>query len=187
MHEIKEYLDTGITPQLAESIAVLCCRCFLDSKRTVEERVKEMLEAIGSAAPEHVTGRRFVIWQGEQVIAHARTFVREIIVEDQRLPVLALAAVCSDPEIRGKGLGVRVTQKAFQQVATDAWPEVSLFQTPVPGFYQKLNSRLVTNRFVNRCNVDDPEANPWRDDQIMIYPSEFAWPEGTVDLNGCDY
>ncbi|MCP4774691.1 MAG: hypothetical protein GY880_10660 [Planctomycetaceae bacterium] len=82
---------------------------------------------------------------------------------------------------------MRVTQKAFQQVATDAWPEVSLFQTPVPGFYQKLNSRLVTNRFVNRRNVDDPEANPWRDDQIMIYPSEFAWPEGTVDLNGCDY
>ncbi len=187
MHEIKEYLDIGITPELAESIAVLCCRCFEDSKRTVGERVNEMLEMKGSDDPEHITGRRFVVWQGEQIVAHARTFVREIIVEDQRLPVLALAAVCSDPKIRGMGLGVMVTNKAFEQVAVGGWPAVSLFQTPVPNFYQKLNCRLVTNPFVNRRNAQEPEANPWRDDKIMIYPNGFAWPEGTVDLNGSDY
>ena len=187
MHEITEYLETALDHRVAMQIATLSSRSFAASSRSLEERIEEMLDATGSDDPENTSGRRFVIWDGDRAIAHARTFVRKIVVGDQEIPVLALATVCSDPDLRGEGLGVLVTTRAFDQVGVEGWPEVSLFQTPAPRFYEKLNCRIVPNRFVNRRNTDDPEANPWRDDTIMIYPSQFNWPDGVVDLNGPDY
>lgn len=187
MIEITEYTDTELTREIAEPIGVLCARSFKDSKRSLEERVNEMLSFNGSQEPEHTTGRRYVIWKGRNVIAHARTFVRQLFVGDEPLSVLALAAVCSDPDMRGQGLGVLVTKAAFQRVNQPGWPQVSLFQTPVPDFYKKLDCRLVENQFVNRRNIADPNANPWRDPHVMIYPSVFAWQTEVVDMNGPDY
>ena len=82
---------------------------------------------------------------------------------------------------------MRVTQAAFQRVNQNGWPQVSLFQTPVPEFYKKLDCRLVDNQFVNRRNLTDPKANPWRDPNVMIYPAVFDWRSGLVDMNGPDY
>jgi len=189
-HEVKEYLETGLSESLAQSIASLTAISFTDSDRSLDERVADMLSATNSTDSEKVTGRRFVIWQDDRqtkAVAHARIFVREVIVDDQRIPVLALASVCSDPGQRGKGLGSTVTEAAFQYVGQMGWPDVSLFQTPVPAFYENLNCRLVTNRFVNQRNDAAPQAYPWRDETVMIYPAEFAWPACTVDLNGPDY
>ena len=187
MREITEYLETELNENLAMQIATLSGRSFTSSTRSLEDRITEMLSRAGSDDPQILTGRRFVVWQADRVIAHARTFVRHISIGDQEVPVLALATVCSDPEMRGQGLGGLVTHRAFEQVGRNGWPEVSLFQTPVPVFYEKLNCRIVTNRFVNLLNADDPQANPWRDDTVMIYPSGFDWPNGVVNLNGPDY
>ncbi len=183
---VSEYLETELTAEVAEPIARLACRSF-PSSTTVAGRIQRMLSAAGSRDPEKTSGRRFVIWQRNQAIAHARVFIRQVKIESQTIPVLALATVCSDPDRRGSGLGRQVTRRAFQLVSGENWPAVSLFQTPVPEFYQKLNSRIVTNRFVNRLNRQDPEANPWRDECVMIYPAEYPWPSGVVDLNGPDY
>lgn len=187
MLEITEYKDTELTREIAEAIAVLCARSFKESKRSLPERVNEMLSFNGSQDPEHTTGRRYVIYEGQDIVAHARTFVRQVFVAEEPLSVLALAAVCSDPGRRGQGLGARITQAAFQRVNQNGWPQVSLFQTPVPEFYKKLDCRLVGNRFVNRRNVTDPNANPWRDPNVMIYPSAFEWRPELVDINGPDY
>ena len=187
MDEICEYFETELSRELALPIATLSCRSFKSSGAPVEDRVKEMLSAAGSSDPEKTSGRRFVIWDNDIAIAHARTFVRTVFVGEREISVLALASVCTDPDIRGRGLGVKITRKAFEQVGQPSWPDVSLFQTPVPQFYEKLNSRIVTNRFVNRRNARDLEANPWRDPTVMIYPAKFAWPDGIVDLNGPDY
>ena len=187
MYETNEYQDTLLTEDLAVEIATLVSRSFQASTRPLEERINNILMAVGSDNPEKTTGRRFVIRQDGRAVAHASTFVRHIFVGQQEIPVLALAAVCCDPDIRGHGLGAKVTQLAFQQVGKQGWPELSLFQSPVPVFYEMLNCRLVTNRFVNRLNAADPEANPWRDENVMIYPNEFQWPDGVVDLNGPDY
>jgi predicted N-acetyltransferase YhbS len=187
MPDTHEYAETGLTRDLAVAIADLSAKCFPDSIRTLEERVEEILAAAGSKDPEKTSGRRFVIWQGNRPLAHARTFVRHIFAGERDIPVLALATVCSDPQVRGQGLGKQVTLRALEQVGQPGWPAVSLFQTPVAPFYEKLNCRIVSNRFVNRRNAGDPEANPWRDDTVMIYPADFDWPLGIVDLNGPDY
>lgn len=185
-NDIQEIADSDLTEPIALQIATLAKRSF-ESSRTLEERLDEMMNVKDRDDPEFVTGRRYLKWHGEQLVAHARTFIRKVFVEEQLIQVLALATVCSDPDLRGKGLGAEVTRAAFQLVGQTDWPGVSLFQTPVPKFYEKLNSRTVDNRFVNRLNEKDPDANPWRDDIIMIYPSEYEWPAGIVNLNGPDY
>ncbi len=150
--------------------------------------MQQILTQSGRPEDEIRTTRRFVLFDKDgQVVAHAKTFVRTIRHDHGQLPVLALATVCTDPDLRGQGLGAKVTKAAFQQIALSAWPDVSLFQTPVPVFYEKLNCRLVDNMFVDRTNVEAPEAFPWRDDKVMIFPADFNWPDGVIDINGSDY
>jgi len=59
----------------------------------------------------------------------------------------------------------------------------SLFQTCVPSFYERLGARVITNRIVNSLGAD-PEARPFWDPTIMVYPKTYDWPEGTIDLLG---
>ena len=106
MSLISEYLETEITADVATPIAELACMSFRSSGPTLEKRVEKILAARVSDNPEKVSGRRFVIWNGNQVIAHARTFVRVVNFDDEQIPVLALASVCTHPEVRGQGLGV---------------------------------------------------------------------------------
>ena len=186
-HVVEEYRESELTMAIALPIAVLAGRSFRNSTGEPEQRAREIVGACQKEDLATATGRRFVIWDSGKAIAHAKTFARIVSVEGRSFPVLALATVCSDPDLRGHGLGKIITLKAFEQVGREDSPSVSLFQTPVPGFYEKLNCRLVTNRFVNPANKAAPEANPWRDDYVMIYPAEFDWPEGVVDLGGPDY
>lgn len=129
----------------------------------------------------------FTIWQDEQAIAHARLFGREIITPQGPLLVAALAAVCVLPQLQGKGVGRRIVEEAFSRVDGKTY-SVCLFQTGVPGFYEKLGARLVENRFFDSTNSQAPDANPWQPaSQIMIYPAPFVWPEGPIDLRGYGY
>lgn len=192
-YRLSEYRHDEITEPIAKQIGSLSARSFASSDRTLDQRTTELMEFRDKQDEVTKSQRRFIAWCGETLVAHAFTFVRKIQFEEvrdsdqQQMNVLALASVCSDPDLRGKGLGVLVTRAAFEQVGQGDWPTVSLFQTPVPGFYKKLGCRIVTNRFVNRLSEKDTEANPWRDDTIMIYPESHRWHDGIIDLNGPDY
>lgn len=132
----------------------------------------------------------FVIWEAGVALANAMVFRRTIATMDGPLDVMALAAVCSAPERRGKGLGRLVVAEAFREVDTGAYP-VSLFQTGVPNFYEKLGARLVDNGFVNsRYNPTDKHGSPdapWWEPYAMIYPATYDWPSGEIDLLGAGY
>ena len=186
---IKKFSESELTQELALRIAKVASRSF-ESSRTIEERVAEMMSEKDSSTLEYSTGRRYVIENDDGlVVAHARTFVREIKTESDSgtIPVLALESVCSDPDVRGQGLGAQVAKLAFELVGQNEWPKLSLFQTPVPGFYEKLDCRIVENKFVDRTNAKTPDAWPWRDKIVMIYPGVASWPEGIIDINGPDY
>ena len=58
-----------------------------------------------------------------------------------------------------------------------------LFQTGVPDFYRQLGAARVRNRFINSL-AEDPRANPWWDEHVMIHPGDYPWPQGVVDLQG---
>ncbi len=117
-----------------------------------------------------------------QVLAHAMIFRREIITTRGPLWVGALATVCVHLEHRGRGWGADVVRAAFGYLP-ELGVEVALFQTGVPQFYERLGGCLISNRFFNG---DDPD-NPFWDACEMIYPAAFDWPEGAIDLNGAGY
>jgi predicted N-acetyltransferase YhbS len=124
----------------------------------------------------------FVIEDQNLVLAHSRLFRREVLTPQGPLAVGALAGVCVHPNYRGRRWGEAVVRAAF-----DFLPElgvsVSLFQTGVPRFYEKLGGRVISNRFFNGDSVE----NPFWDSCEMIFPASFDWPEGPIDLNGPGY
>ncbi len=126
-----------------------------------------------------------------QLIALARSFQREIRFEasGRSCPVLALAGVCCAPERRASGWGRTVVEDAFQRMREE--PErfaLCLFQTGVPGFYEKLGCRVVANDFVNRRAEPDANPWPWWDDWVMIHPADaIEWEDGRVDMQGPGY
>ncbi|MGJ3243789.1 MAG: hypothetical protein ACFE0O_12675 [Opitutales bacterium] len=48
-------------------------------------------------------------------------------------------------------------------------------------------ARRVLNRFVNSCDGQNPEDNPWWGEAILIYPAVDDWPDGVIDLRGGGY
>ena len=124
----------------------------------------------------------FVISENGVVVAHAEIFPREIITTRGPITVGALASVCVHPDYRGRGWGAEVVREAFAYLPKIK-VEVALFQTGVPQFYEKLGCRLIDNRFHNNGDYQDV----FWDDYKVIYPADFAWPEGEIDLNGPGY
>lgn len=127
--------------------------------------------------------REFIIAQdGDLLVASAEIFSRIIICENQTYKVGCLGSVCVLPQRQGEGFGKTVVQKVFSLIDANRFP-VLLFQTGVPQFYLKLGAQTINNRFIDRQSVQ-PLDNPWWDSTVMIYPSDYGWPEGVIDLNG---
>jgi predicted N-acetyltransferase YhbS len=125
-------------------------------------------------------------WREGRLAGHAFTFERPVQIGGVETPVMALAQVCVEPASRGNGLGARLVRQAFQRLQSERFP-LSIFQTTVPAFYEKLGARVVDSRFVDSRNLADPGARPWKDGAIMIYPLDYNWPDGPIDLNGPGY
>lgn len=130
-------------------------------------------------------GTRAFIAMDDRLLGYAEIFPRTMYTDNGGLEVWGLASVCVAKASQGLGIGRKIVEACFAQV--DAARGVCLFQTTLPGFYQKLNCRLVNNKFVNRTDTKSPNENPFWDEYIMIYPSGFHWPSGTIDLNGRGY
>ena len=129
---------------------------------------------------------RHLIREEERLIAHALTFERTILSEGEEVRVMALSGVCVMPSHRGQGLGRDVARDALARVDKREFT-VALFQTGVPAFYRALGAEVIRNRFCDSRNRIAPDANPWNDEWIMIYPGDHQWLRDVVDLNGQGY
>jgi predicted GNAT family N-acyltransferase len=181
-----EHTEKELTVRQFRSIVGLLQSVWPSKDKTADEIAAEYMDRDRVDEAEDSNSKRFVLWEDDQAVAHALTFEREICTTGGSVKQMALAAVCVAENRRGEQLGAQVTRKALGRVDEGVWP-LSLFQTPVPGFYEKLGARIVDNEFVNSKNEEDPQANPWWEAEVMIYPAEFAWPEGRIDLNGGGY
>jgi len=124
-------------------------------------------------------------YDGERLIAAGQTFGREVLVDGQRRNALALAAFAVAEDRRGEGMGKQVVLEAFKRVDSGAF-EFAIFQTGVPGFYQPMNCRVIDNKVVNSL-ADDPNANPFEDTHVMVYPANTLLGTGPVDMLGPGY
>ena len=177
MTSIRNIDATQLTKPLVLQILSLKNQVW-PSERTEEEQYDGYLARNATRPKREI----FVIQQDKVCIAHAELFCRRIVCDGRSYEVGCLAGVCVLPERQGEGLGRAIVEAAFSRASACGFGAV-LFQTPVPVFYEKLGCKLINNRFFDSTS-DDPAANPWWDDYIMIYPNSHPWLKGHIDLNG---
>jgi predicted N-acetyltransferase YhbS len=124
----------------------------------------------------------YLIREEGHVVAHAETFERILLSEERSLMVGCLSSVFVAPDRQQHGLGRKLMQRVFDDTRRSEWVAL-LWQTTVPDFYLRLGAVLVQNHFINRSS-STPEANPWEEEHVMIYPNRGVWPQGIIDLNG---
>ena len=177
-----------LTVEQALAIGRLIYQTWPKADQTAETRAARQIELgrqhLGIAGP---GPRSIVVVEGDRLMAHASIFPRVIGAEGGDMLIGALAAVCTDAGMRGRGLGELVVRTAFGRVDAGEF-EFSLFQTTpqVQPFYEKLGCVVVENRVVNSL-ADDPDAYPFWNDVVMRYPASGVWPTGTIDLRGPGY
>jgi predicted N-acetyltransferase YhbS len=172
----------------AHSIAQLLVRVWPKENRPLDYRVDQLFQRRQlDSGKEAQAPRSLVIRDGQRMVAHAAVMPRTVGTPNGELTLLALAHVCTDPNVRGKQLGKQIVQAVFALVDDGTFP-FSLFQTTeqVKPFYQRLGSCLVGNRFINSTCPDNQES-PFHDPVIMRYPDGNGWPEGVIDLRGPGY
>lgn len=180
-HEVESVLESQVAPADREALKQLSQVVYppelLATIHVPESKPEPEIDWPVAQWP-----RRFLVRDGERIIATSCFLPRRIHTAQGPLDVLALASVKTHPDVRGRGLGRAVVQAALAYVDSGVFG-VSLFQTGVPDFYRKLGCRLVNNRFTNSRGAD-PQAVPWWENNIMIYPASYSWPQGDIDLAG---
>lgn len=122
------------------------------------------------------------IYFDEELIGYAESFPRLVRVDRQEVTILGLGAVCVHPEFKRKGLGALLVRAAFERIDKQEFA-VALFQTAVPGFYEKLNCKIINNKIINSLG-ENPDSNPFWDPYVMIYPRQFIGFQTEIDLLG---
>lgn len=184
MIPVAEYTENQLPSTQLRQFITLVNSVWPNPNKTIMELVEEEISFALELNYESI--KRFVVWEENDAIAHAKIFPRTIFSDKMKIKVLALASVCTAVGRRGQGYGKAVVEQAFRFVDQSEF-ELSLFQTGIPAFYEKLGARSIHNTFINSKNELNPDANPWWDEYIMIYPSNFNFPRGIIDLNGPGY
>jgi len=173
----------------AWAIAELLVRVWPDSPKKVAVRFQQLLDlGCGYTGDDAHAPRSFVLREGGRVVAHAAILPRTIGASTGALTIAGLTRVVTDPDQRGRGLGVLVVRAAFALVDAGDFP-FSLFQTTpeVRPFYEKLGACMVDNPIVNSLEDGNLHTSPFKDKAIMRYPSSGPWPSGEIDLRGPGY
>lgn len=177
-----------LTDEQALAIGTLMVKTWPRPEKDAAFRARQMQSLAAMPCPSPATSSRsLVICEGDRVVAHASMQPREIETSRGKLWVLGLAGVCTDPTVRGHGLGKRIARAALGMI-DDGLVEFSLFQTSheVRPFYERLGCCLVENPITD-STAQDPSACPFWDDVVMRYPAAGDWPEGEIDLLGKGY
>lgn len=149
-----------------------------DPHRTLEQDIQNLREE-----NEGHYERDILFFDQSELIGYARIYKRDIIADQRRIHNMALSSVCVKGGYQGHGIGKQIVQQAFEFVDTGKF-ECSLFQTKVPDFYLKLGAGVIGNEVINSKNI---HQKPFSDPFIMVYPANFEFGKGQIDLNGYGY
>jgi predicted N-acetyltransferase YhbS len=190
MLNITAHDDTDLAREEIVAVVSLVYGFWPSKDKTIAELVEafpEIGKQYRASYPQiRLPSLRYVVWDKDKAVAHALTFERPVITSNGEISVMALSGVCVLPSYQGKGLGAEIVRRTFGRIHGGEF-EVSLFQTTIPAFYTRMGATSVTNKFVNSRNKKHPDANPWHDEWVMIYPKSYSWPQGPIDLNGPGY
>jgi len=100
------------------------------------------MEPLGAAWHENSTP--FVLWEGNQPVAHVGVLEIELSSGDDTFRVPGLHAVCTHPEHRGKGLARQLMESAL--VHCDERFDTAVLFADVPAMYAKFGFRTLDQR-----------------------------------------
>lgn len=186
-HKIENWTAGTLTDEQLRAVTELHFAAFDRKGRTVEQYMDTLRPHWQRGEGEqHDSAQLHVVRdpdQPERLLGKAISFLHSVLEDGKPLPVVALAGVASHPDARGMGVGKAVVLDVFDRVQQGEAPRC-LFQTgEARGFYEKLGCKLIDNRFINTTNEEDPQARPWYDTFVMLYPAHTTdWPNGTIDL-----
>lgn len=155
-------------------------RSIWPSKDGIVRREEDELGHFFADRPEE---RHIILKSDNKVDGYARIFFRKIMIGEQVYRNCALACVCINESQRRNGYGREIVRLAFELVDNKQY-DCSVFQTAVPGFYEKLGAKIINNSCVNS---QDGNSNPWWDKFVMIYPSSVETLDKIIDINGKGY
>lgn len=180
--------SSQLTTEDALAIGQLIFKVWPKPDKDAVIRQRQML-ALGQdyQGPEKQAPRSFVIRGQDRIIAHAAAIPRTIRTSQGEMSIAGLCKVCSDPDLRGQGLGEMVVRGVLDLVDAGVF-DFALFQTTptVKKFYDGLGACEVDNRFINSLDPN-PDECPFWDEIRMRYPANRDWPTGTIDLRGPGY
>ena len=160
MNKVESIAIRSLSESDARSIGELLVRVWPKEHRPLDYRIDQLLQrkdldsGKATQAPQSL-----VIRDGGRMVAHAAVMPRTVGTPTGELTLLALAHVCTDPDVRGKQLGKRIVQAVFSLVDDGTFP-FSLFQTTnqVKPFYLRLGACLAENRFIDSTNPESRNA-----------------------------
>ena len=169
----------AVSPDLRREIVVLQNLVWPSKEQSLEQRIEK---ALAETTP-NTDVKSQVIWHvvrdGSRLLAICQSFRRVVATEaGQRFPVLAIASVVAHPEFRGRGHAKAAVRTAWTRLSPE-FP-ASFFQTGVPGFYERIGARRVSNRIYDSTGADCAFWEP----HAMIYPANAPWPHEAIDLLG---
>ncbi len=188
MDQVETHDARTLSQPDARAIAELIVKVWPKVEKPVEYREQQILNlGRGYVGTDTQAPRSALIRAEGRVVAHAAITPREIGTSVGPMTIAALALVCSDPALRGHGLGELVVREILVPVDRGLFP-FALFQTSpaIKSFYEKLGACVVSNRIVNSLAAD-PQTNPFWNEVVMRYPQDRDWPEGEIDLRGPGY
>ncbi|HNB51066.1 MAG TPA: GNAT family N-acetyltransferase [Anaerolineales bacterium] len=186
MIEIESIQESTLTEAQLRAIVRLLYEVFVRDERTFEQVLENVREEMAQRIGTPGEATSLIIWENGEPVAHAGYFRREIFTETGPLSVAALWGVCVRESHRGQGLGAQIVRAYLDLIDQGEFP-VGLWQTGVPEFYRKLGARIAHNLYINSQDPENPQADPWGAEERMIYPANYPWPEGLIDLNGPAY
>jgi GNAT superfamily N-acetyltransferase len=96
----------------------------------------------------------FVRWEGARAVAHVGVIELPLLIAGRRCRVGSIHAVCTDPEHRGRGLGLALMQEAL--AACRSRYDTLVLTTLIPDFYARLGFRTVREHAFSRPLAPSP-------------------------------
>lgn len=172
---IKYIKDSQVDDLLDEKIRELLSRCFTHSDETIFKHQRYFREV-----PTH---RYLIVSNNSELIAHIAVHDKQVLIDNNPIPVAGIAEVCVDPNYRQRGCVKQLLNFVHKDIESRNMSYSILFGDKT--IYQSSGYREVKNLYVKDItSINDL----WQPELAMIKEITRPWPDTfPVKLEGTTF
>ncbi|GLO61234.1 hypothetical protein MACH09_17420 [Vibrio sp. MACH09] len=171
-----EYIkDNQVDELLDKKIRRLLSRCFTNSDEAIFKQQRYYREV-----PTH---RYLIVNNHSELIAHIAVHDKQVLIDNNPVPIAGIAEVCVDPSYRQRGCVRKLLNHVHQDIESRGMSYSILFgETFV---YQSSGYREVSNLYVKEATSVN---ELWQPEPAMIKEITRPWPDTfPVKLEGSTF